>query len=89
MASLQRLSAGRVAAGSVGTLAIAPGVLRYGGTARIEALDLGRLGTVLDLSALRDVRVAGPITGDVDVQMQGRTIRELGLTAADFRAWLK
>jgi autotransporter translocation and assembly factor TamB len=72
---------GRVGAGSVGTFAIAPGEIRYGGKARIEALDLGRLGTALDLAALRDVRVAGPITGDVDVQMHGRTIKELGLTA--------
>ena len=71
---------GRIAAGSVGTLAIAPGEIRYGGKARIEALDLGRLGKALDLAALRDVRVAGPITGDVEVQMRGHTIEELGLT---------
>lgn len=72
---------GHIAAGSVGTLAMAPGDIRYGGKARIEGLDLGRLGTALDLDALRDVRVAGPITGDVDVQMHGRTIKDLGLTA--------
>ncbi|MEO5822779.1 MAG: translocation/assembly module TamB domain-containing protein [Vicinamibacteraceae bacterium] len=72
---------GRVTAGSIGTFALAPGVLRYGSKARLEALDLGRLGAALDVRWLQDPRVAGPLTGDVDVQAQGRTLRDLTLTA--------
>jgi autotransporter translocation and assembly factor TamB len=73
---------GRVRAGSIGTFGLAPGEIRYGATARIEALDLGRLGAALDLALLQDPRVAGPITGDVDVRMQGRTIPTLAMTAS-------
>ena len=65
---------GRVRAGSIGTFALAPGVIRYGAKARLEALDLGRLGAALDVAWLQDPRVAGPMTGDVDVQAQGRTL---------------
>lgn len=72
---------GRVRAGSIGMFGLAPGEIRYGATARIEALDLGRLGAALDLALLRDPRVAGPLTGDVDVRMQGRTIPTLAMTA--------
>jgi len=70
---------GRVGAGSIGRLAIAPGTIRYGGTARIDGLDLGRLGTALDLSLLRDVRVAGPITGDIEASLTGKTLRDITL----------
>ncbi len=72
---------GRLGAGSIGTFALAPGVLRYGAKARLEGLDLGRLGAALDVRWLQDRRVAGPMTGDVDVQAQGRTLRDLSLTA--------
>jgi autotransporter translocation and assembly factor TamB len=72
---------GRIGAGSVGRFGLAPGEIHYGATARLEALDLGRLGTSLDLALLRDPRVAGPITGDVDVTMSGRTIPTLRMTA--------
>ncbi len=72
---------GRIAAGSVGTFALAPGVLRYGAKARLDALDLGRLGAALGVGWLQDPRVAGPMSGDVDVQAQGRTLRDLSLTA--------
>jgi len=72
---------GRIAAGSVGTFALAPGVLRYGAKARLDGLDLGRLGAALDVRWLQDPRVAGPMSGDVDVQAQGRTLDALSLTA--------
>ena len=72
---------GRVRAGSIGTFALAPGVIRYGAKARLEDLDLGRLGAALDVAWLQDPRVAGPMTGDVDVQAQGRTLGELSLNA--------
>ena len=72
---------GRLGGGSIGTFALAPGVLRYGAKARLEGLDLGRLGAALDVRWLQDPRVAGPMTGDVDVQAQGRTLRDLSLTA--------
>jgi translocation and assembly module TamB len=73
---------GRVRAGSIGRFGLAPGEIRYGATARIEALDLGRLGRALDLALLQDARVAGPVTGDVEVTMQGRTIATLAMTAS-------
>ena len=72
---------GRIGAGSIGTFALAPGVLRYGAKARLEGLDLGRLGAALDVRWLQDPRVAGPLTGDVDVQAQGRTLSALTLKA--------
>ncbi len=72
---------GGIGPGSIGTFALAPGVLRYGAKARLEGLDLGRLGAALDVGWLQDPRVAGPMTGDVDVQAQGRTLRDLSLTA--------
>ncbi len=72
---------GRLGPGSTGTFALAPGVLRYGAKARLEGLDLGRLGAALDVRWLQDPRVAGPMTGDVDVQAEGRTLNDLELTA--------
>jgi autotransporter translocation and assembly factor TamB len=72
---------GRLGAGSVGTFALAPGVLRYGARARLEGLDLGRLGAALDVRWLQDPRVAGPLTGDVDVQAEGRTLDTLSMKA--------
>ena len=76
-----RVEGGRVRAGSIGTFALAPGVIRYGAKARLEALDLGRLGAALDVAWLQDPRVAGPMTGLVDVQAQGRTLGDLSLNA--------
>ena len=72
---------GHVRAGSIGTFALAPGVIRYGARARLADLDLGRLGAAFDVAWLQDPRVAGPMTGDVDVQAQGRTLAELSLNA--------
>ena len=72
---------GHVRAGSIGTFALAPGVIRYGAKARLEDLDLGRLGAALDVAWLQDPRVAGPMTGVVDVQAQGRTLGDLSLNA--------
>ncbi len=72
---------GRVRAGSIGSFALAPGVIRYGARARLEDLDLGRLGASLDVAWLQDPRIAGPMTGAVDVQAQGRTLAELSLNA--------
>jgi autotransporter translocation and assembly factor TamB len=72
---------GRIGPGSIGTFALAPGVLRYGAKARVEGLDLGRLGAALDVRWLQDPRVAGPMTGQVDVQAEGRTLDALALTA--------
>src|SRR4029079_16177674 len=57
------------------------GLIRYGARARLEHLDLGRLGAALDVAWLQDPRVAGPLTGDVDMQAQGRTLAELTLQA--------
>jgi autotransporter translocation and assembly factor TamB len=72
---------GRIGPGSIGTFALAPGVLRYGAKARLDGLDLGRLGAALDVRWLQDPRVAGPMSGDVDVRAEGRTLDALALTA--------
>jgi len=72
---------GRVGPGSIGTFGLSPGVIRYGARARLEHLDLGRLGAALDVAWLQDPRVAGPLTGAVDVQAQGRTLAELSMNA--------
>ena len=72
---------GRVRAGSLGSFGLAPGVIRYGAKARLEDLDLKRLGAALDVAWLQDPRVGGPMTGDVDMQAQGRTLAGLSLQA--------
>jgi autotransporter translocation and assembly factor TamB len=76
-----RVEGGRVRAGSIGRFALAPGVIGYGATARLEDLDLGRLGAAFDVAWLQDPRVAGPLTGHVDVQARGRTLAGLSLSA--------
>ena len=56
---------GRIGRGSIGTFALAPGVLRYGAKARLEALDLGRLGRRSTCAGCRIRASPGPMTGHV------------------------